>query len=128
MKRLLAPFLMTLWVLTSCSEEDKSSLYDLEGTHWQVATYNETGVSTIEYVEFQKEGLLSLTQNETCYESDLLVLLIRDGKIYSNIDDIDSTVEVTYSITGDTLKMDFTAYRVGYVKTNIRPEDIAICN
>lgn len=119
---------LTFILSLGCKQEHSSHSYELEGSRWQVFAYNDENVSTVEYVEFTNQGLLSLTQKESCYESDVLQIENDNGELYSFIDDIDSTVHLSYTVINDTLNMDFVAYKVKYVRTDVDLNKLNICN
>lgn len=111
-------------LIAACSDD---SLYSLQGSQWKVTKFNEQNVNGDEYVQFTSKGLMSWSGSGECYEKDLLRLNIQNDKMYAVIDDIDSTVELTYSIIADTLTMDFVAYKVEYVKDITNLSLLTVC-
>ncbi|MBX7151952.1 hypothetical protein K1X84_09955 [bacterium] len=112
--------------ILSCGEND-SPKYTLDGTQWKVTQYNDQAVLSDEYIRFNGDRMQIWYKETDCYEKDYLNLTIENGELLADIDDLDSAVQLHYSIQGNTLTIDFTAYEVQYVSSDFDPSSFKRC-
>lgn len=124
MQILLTSFLAGI---SSCGENTEAK-YELDGTQWKVSKYNGQNVTMNEYIRFNGDRMRIWYNNGNCYEEEKMNLNVDNGALYAFVDDLDKTVQLHYSIEGNILTIDFSAYEIQYVSSEFDPSSFERCN